>query len=252
MKQALPFLLASALAGALGGTVAAVLLGARETRPVEARSSSAASTEEPAMLELSNLRRETQDLRMRIAELEARSDASTSEPPARKPAPPPDKATEDLSESAALRTGDASSQPMLTAQVEQALTDIRAAEDAERAERRKEAMEIALESRVDQLAQDLGLASWQKNELRTALGTAQEKREELWESLRESPERWAIRDSFRDQMRAISDETHQALSGFLTEDQLQHFEAETPPWFRGGFDEREDGDRSGDRNRRGG
>jgi hypothetical protein len=111
---------------------------------------------------------------------------------------------------------------------------IKAREEAEREARRKEMQAARIEDRVTRLQQELGLNNRQTSDLRTALIAQDDQREALFTSLREG--QGDPRDA-RESFRAIRDQTHATLQGFLTQEQFRgYLETEESDFGRRGPD----------------
>lgn len=223
-------LLASALIAVVAGVGTALATRAFQDAPVRAEPEARAGSTAPGAVTpstlssdaeraLVELRLDNAALRERLAALEARLGelASTRTPLALE------------------STGAAGIEPALAAHVDapefavdddfvasvgRALDQIEAKEEAARELRRKELQALRIEERVTRLQQELGLTNRQASDVRTALIAADDKREVLFASLRES--QGDPRD-LREGFRTLRDETYAALSGVLTPEQLETF-----------------------------
>ncbi len=111
--------------------------------------------------------------------------------------------------------------PAFVASVSTALDAIKAREEAERETKRKELQAQRIEERVAKLQQDLGLNNRQASDLRTALITQDDKREALFQGMRDGlGDPRDMRESFR----VIRDETHASLQTVLTPEQFAGFQ----------------------------
>jgi hypothetical protein len=221
-------LLACALVALVSGAVAAWAVRTLEADPprgVEA-ARAAESAPAPNAPELGDLRRLLDDLRLessalgaRIAALEARSEVGSplqdgaGRVPVEASRPPGAGARE--SDGLELDLS-----PAFVASVGRALEAIQAREDEERERAREEMQARRIEERVARLQEELGLTNRQASDLRTTLLAMDDKREELFTSLREgSTDPREVRDSFR----GLRDEMDQRLQAFLTPEQFEAF-----------------------------
>ena len=198
--------------------------------------------------EIGELRRQSEDLLLRIAALESRP-----APVASVRAPIADDGSADD-----LRSGPASFEDpsgevpqAFVASVGDALDQIRDQEREERRTTMAEAQAERLEERLTELQAELGLSAYQVDELRPVLTAQNEKRAEFFSAGWENIDRGSIRET----MQAIREETDQALGTILTPEQLEGY-GQSERRDRGGFGggrggERDRGDRGGDRGRGG-
>lgn len=239
-------LLASALIALVGGAGAALasraFLASSERTAVAVRDGArsvepAPSASLPAEA-LAELQHSQTALLQRVASLEARLTEALNARTAAAPA----AAAEELAKSptdellaASRRTPDAPRElsPAFVASVEQALTRIQDAEEAEREKARKELQARRIEDRVARLQQELGLTNHQATEVRTALITQDEKREALFLGMREGTGDPSI---MRDSLRTLRDESHAELQRILTPEQFAAYQASEEAEFgRRGF-----------------
>jgi len=223
-------LFASAVIAAVAGVGAALATHAFESKPernadvrgVQADvATSAGAVAADGTRALDELRMENATLKDRMASLEARlaEALSTRTPLASSSQELRAPVAADDGGAAALQPLDVT--PAFVASVGQALDTIRAREDAEREQKRKELQAQRIEDRVSKLQQELGLNNRQASDLRTALITADDKREALFTSMRDMPpggpgDGRDMREGFR----AIREETHTALQATLTPEQF--------------------------------
>lgn len=240
-------LFASAVIAAVAGVGAALATRAFESKPARSEVSARgveSDAETPAVAgadatrALDDLRMENAALRERMASLEARlSEAMSSRTPLATSADAL-RAPPSVADDSAAGLQPLAVTPAFVASVGQALDTIRAQEDAEREQKRKELQAQRIEDRVAKLQQELGLNSRQASDLRTALITADDKREALFASMRDMPpggpgDGRDMREGFR----AIREETHTALQATLTPEQFEAYKASEDSEFgRRGFD----------------
>jgi hypothetical protein len=196
---------------------------AREPAPDSAREAGAA---EEARRALDDLRMENSALAERIAALEARlaEVASTRTPLAAEPGPVASdgELSGSIAELAAAQG--VAVTPEFVASVGQALETIRAREEAEREQRRKELQAQRIEDRLAKLQQELGLSNRQVSDMRTVLAAQDDKRETLFASMRDSMgDPRGDPGQAREGFRAIRDETIASLQTILTPEQLEGY-----------------------------
>ena len=231
-------ILAGAVAGLAAGMLGVLLTtddGPRAqpaaTEPLLPAETTSEATEALAG-ELAALTDEIENLRARIAWLEEAA-ANPRQPVDTSPEPLA-QADEELTELAtALATPGRPLPENLKVGVEQVLQDVRQAERAERDARRAEVIEERTEERLTELVDELGLTPVQTEQMRTHLASYSTKRNEIFETARESGDFFNVRESMRD-LRRESDE---ALALILDPTQLDRYE--------------ELDDNRGDRDRRG-
>jgi prefoldin subunit 5 len=237
--------LASGVIALVAGTGAALATRAfeggagREASPRAETRESAAESRAPGSPELSHeldeLRMENTALSQRLAALEARLAElqSTRTPVATARDESHAEPLVDDAPDAALHPGatlDVS--PAFVASVGKALDAIKAKEESERETKRKELQAQRIEERVAKLQQELGLSNHQATDLRTALIAQDDKREALFNSMRDGVgDPRDLRESFR----TIREETNTTLQTVLTTDQFNGFlQREDSDFFRRG------------------
>lgn len=255
--------LASALIAMVAGGAAALAMRAFESGPE--RESKARSPElqsvaptaggSLASRALDELRMENAALTERLSALEARLAElqSTRTPAAPSGGESPAERPADDAPGAVLRPDlvfDVT--PAFVTSVGKALDTIHAREEAEREAKRKELQAQRVEERVAKLQQELGLNHRQATDLRTALITQDDKREALFQGMRDGlGDPRDMRESFR----VIRDETHASLQTVLTPEQFagylktedSDFARRGPPDFAGARPFEGDPSRGGDR-----
>jgi hypothetical protein len=120
--------------------------------------------------------------------------------------------------------------PDFVASVDQALDEIRAREEQQREEKRKELQAQRIEERLTRYQETLGLSNAQVRDMRSVLIAQDDKREALRASM-EGGE--GDRRTMFEGMRTIRDETNSALSGFLSAEQLRLYQEQEEGEFRG-------------------
>jgi len=190
-------LLASAVIALIAGVGTSLAARALQDRPARAAAETpnaapAAATEAPTAAAdsrrvLDDLRLENAALRERLSAVEARLAEVTS---TRTPIAHEDE--ESATPELALRAADGASPQAVAvdddfvASVGRAMDEIKRREDAAREQKRKDVQAVRVEERVAKLQQELGLTSRQASDMRTALITADDKREALFDTLRDS------------------------------------------------------------------
>ena len=176
---------------------------------------------------LGELRRQNDELLMRIAALESRPDAA---PAVR--APVGDDGFKDEVRNWMASFEDESGQvpEAFVASVGDALDQIREQERLERQQEMADAQAQRLEERLNQLREELGLSQYQVDEMRTVLTEQDLKRAELFAGGWENVDRGAMRET----MQTMREETDKALATILTPDQLEGYER-SERQNRGGF-----------------
>lgn len=235
-------LFASAVIAAVAGVGAALATHAFEAKParMEADVRGVREVAPPGaptadtVRGLDDLRMENASLKERMASLEARlAEALSSRTPLA-------SASQELRAPLAADDGGAMLQslevtPAFVASVGQALDTIRAKEDAEREQKRKELQAQRIEDRVTKLQQELGLNNRQTSDVRTALITADDKREALFASMRDMAA-GGPGEGMREGFRTIREETHTALKATLTPEQFEAYKtSEESEFGRRGF-----------------
>jgi hypothetical protein len=221
---------ALALAGLVGA--GAVLLAGTLVSPASVSRAPVASTDGPTRADsaslvasVEELSRATDELLLRVSALESapRAAAATRAPLQADAAE--GEADEAERQAASLMrslTGEGPLSPVFVARVEEALEEIRVAEELERDNERRLAAAERIDDRLSQVAVELGLSSYQVDELRAIMTEQDERRSELWDTLREGT---GDRFSMRAEMVALREETTSALGEVLDPDQLQRFQA---------------------------
>jgi hypothetical protein len=237
-------LLASALLALVAGAGAALATRAlvdgsprteAPARAVESAPAADASAETQRVLE--DLRVANAQLQARLATLEAR----VGEVQSGRTAVAPESTRVELATSEVLapetRSLAALAGPELSPQfvdsVGQAMEKIRDKEEAEREKKRKELQAQRVEERVTRLQRDLGLNNRQSGDLRTAFLTQDEKREQLFQGMRDG--QGDPRD-MKETFRTLRDETLTTIQGILTPEQYTAFQkTEEDEFGRRGF-----------------
>jgi len=222
-------LIVGAVAGAASGVAAGFFLGdARSAVPARGANAAAVPLESTAEAvpgsdagrELNELRMSNASLATRVQQLEARLGELTASA-ARQPLASGAQqvpSEEALNVAAALGQGQVT--PTFIASVDQALDTIRAREEEEREAKRKELRAQRIEERLVDLREKLGLSGTQVRDMRTTLLTQEEKREALFETMRDGG---GDRRSMFEGMRTIRDETNASLQSFLTPAQFDGY-----------------------------
>ncbi|MDP6537931.1 MAG: hypothetical protein QF903_13945 [Planctomycetota bacterium] len=229
--QLLPTILVGLVAGAAGAMLSTAIGG-----------SPASDTSEPVVLDdggadlermIASLQEENEVLSRRVFDLEQ------APPPAAVRSAAPLEATEEQRETderlravvAALADPDAPMPPEWRESVGLALQDIRAAEEAERAEERRLRAEERMDQRMEELSIKLGLDTYQSGRMRVVLTEESLARDELRTVMRESGD-WA---SARSAMTELRDKTNASLAEVLTPQQLETYQADqSAAWGRFG------------------
>ena len=239
--------LASALVAAVAGVVAALavnaLHGGAPRTDSDARPTALSvpqSSGAPAAVserDLNELRMENTALKERVGALETHlaEVLSTRSPVAA--APRAVEAQQQLVDDGTPQTamvGAPDVSPEFVTSVGKALDEIRAKEEAEREQKRKELQAQRIEERVTKLQQDLGLTGRQATDMRTALITADDQREALFASMRDDPAGpMDGRTDMRESMRKIHDDTRTQIQSFLTPEQFESYKASEEAEFGG-------------------
>lgn len=235
MKQTMiPALLAGALAGFGAATVTSIVAS---QGPEESATVNAALAPTPAdalTARLAALERENADLRERIAALESAPTAAYSWA-AREDAGANNEEIEALQQEleelvAALRSPNHELPSSLQQGVERYIEQREAARVAEREARRAEERARRTEERIQRLTADLGLAPYQVDAVRGILLDESARREALFTAARDSGDMRSVRD----EIRKIGRETLESLSGVLTPDQLEKYQAQNEDFGRFG------------------
>jgi len=173
--------------------------------------------------EFLSLRDENNALRMRLTAVEERAAAAAALREAViADVTDADGATQGSAEAAApgaLAAGELP--PRFRDSVATALEDIRAEEERDRDDRRREAVEQRLEDRLDELAIELQLEPYQTDQLRGVISTDTVRRGEIMTEARESGDWGSLRDAFSESR----EETRLAVAEILTSEQMEKYEA---------------------------
>lgn len=179
---------------------------------------------EVALLEeLEALRRQNDDLALRLAALERGGRSTVRE----------DLGEEDPQElaalqqqvtdlAAALKNPQSPEAASLRSSVRVAMEQIREEESVERDREREDRNLARIDERLNELQTELGLDSVQMKSMREVMLVQSQKRSELFESMREGS---MDRSEIRSQMGALRDETNTSLQGILTPMQFEDYEA---------------------------
>lgn len=222
MKQTLAIIPLALLAGAVSAALTSVFLA---PDPVEHQEAIAPDTGLVALeTKLDDLLEQNRNLLERVEFLEARP-AVVAETPREAVEPETDPETEALEKDirtlvAAMRNPQAPLPPNLRNGVTEALKEIRAEEDRERDERRTAARVERMEGYLTRMSDELGLAPYQTDELRTLFTDMDTKRNELIQTARDARDFNGVREAMRD-MRTESEE---GLARILTPAQKQQYE----------------------------
>ncbi len=239
-------LITAAIAAAAGSVGAAVTTLALCDAPAQAPAASIAPTgagDAALRAQLDELRTENRDLVFRVTALETRPAPSESREAVAAPvevARASAAATEPLTAAAVPPT-------QLHGAVEDALRTIREQEDRDRDERRRQAELERLDRRLEDLAEQLGLAPYQTNDMRTILLAEDEQRDAMFAQARESGDFFDVRDT----MRELRDQTQAKVAEVLTPAQYEKYQELDRGWGFGGGRGR-GGDDEGGRRGRGG
>ncbi|MCB9898154.1 MAG: hypothetical protein H6825_09140 [Planctomycetes bacterium] len=103
--------------------------------------------------------------------------------------------------------------------VASALETIRQREDEQREADRKALMEQRLDERLGELATEIGLDTWQQNEMKTLFTDTGARRDEIFAKARESGDFGGMRDA----MQAIDAERGSKLASIMTPSQLEKY-----------------------------
>ena len=259
MKQILPVSLAAGLVAGLGGG----FLAGHSLTPQSGEAAAAGlapagqvlsgDSLTPSGPNTAQLKRTIDDLSQRVTWLEQERSAlerlvqrlegetSTQEALAGEPG-------ESLSELvAALERPNGPLPEPLRLSVEQAVADLRTAEQEERERALAEARALRLDQRMNELVQELSLTSAQTGLLREHLETYEQRRNEAREAAMELGDFGSMRDA----MRTLRDESRANLETILDGSQIERFEELDGGGFgRGGGGGGGRRDRGGDRNER--
>ncbi|MAF67668.1 MAG: hypothetical protein CMJ84_18695 [Planctomycetes bacterium] len=230
--QLLPTILVGLVAGAAGAMVATVFSGSEVPDAAEPVVLDDGGTD--LELRLGALQRENEALSRRVLDLE--------EAPARlvsaRGSAPLEKTEEERGADARLRAvvaaladPDTPMPPEWRESVSRALGDIRAVEEAERAEERRLRNEDRMDQRMEELSTKLGLDTYQSGRMRLILTEESLARDEMRTAMRESGD-WA---SVRGAMTDLREETSASLAEVLTPQQLETYqEDQSAAWGRFG------------------
>jgi hypothetical protein len=124
-------------------------------------------------------------------------------------------------------------EPILDQAMSDFLEEREAQQAAERRQREEERRQERLDRQMERLQEQLGLTDAQAHDMQQVLNEADLKRNEFFQSLRESGE--FDRDAMRDFMTRAQEETNIALGGILTVEQLASFNETAGQGMRGMF-----------------
>jgi len=207
--------LAGAAAGALAGSLLAPSASPRSVDdasvraaapPASANAAEYSGTNDDLVLEVGILRSENQELRRRLDALERELSASGSRVPV---------ATDPASTPEVLGSDD----PRFLANVNDALGEIRSEEERQALERWQALQNEKIESRLNRVAEDIGLSAYQIEEMRKLLLERERKRQEISQLGKEHGNKQQTRASLR-LLRETSD-AH--LATILTPEQLKAY-----------------------------
>lgn len=223
-------LLSAALCGALAGGASYGLLhltqGGDAPTAVGAEAArletAAAAPDEGWRTEFEKLRVENAMLAQRLSQIESGAGAAR----AALITPETSLSSDELSALKQLVQGSAPSAaapgaPVLYANVKGALEDIRAQEDAERDERRRQAEAERLERDLERMASELALAPYQTDELRRVLTERNDLRAQMFEQMRAGGGDY---EAMREQGRANIERLEGQIKATLSEEQFTGFQ----------------------------
>lgn len=211
-----------ALACGTAGALTAVAVQSLDESP-------AASSEGPLLTEVAGLRAQLtrmesrqgeQDERLSRLELAALSAPADSGPTPILASP---EMVADLQQQVARlaeERGDIDVSGLDLEQLDAALTVLREREEAERDEQRQAMREQRLEERLAELAEALGLNSYQVDQMRTVANDGAEQRDALMDEIRESGDFGSMRERFE----TLGADLTARMETFLTADQMAGFE----------------------------
>ena len=230
MKQQLIFALAAGLAG---GSLGAVVVGSVLSAP----ESEQADTVAIALLEerLDDLVRQNERLSEQVTRLEDRPMMNAPVRADVVPEAPPSLEEERVVAMMEELQNSKGKSPTLPEnfklQVGSVLEEIRSQEEEEREKQREEARLERREKQLQQLAEKLGMDTYQTNSMRVALANQDAQLQKAREEIRDTGN-WT---SMRDAMTSTREETLRAISLFLTPTQVtQYEETNSDMGFRGG------------------
>jgi len=227
MKQAplLTVVIAGVVGAASAAGTAVLLAPSHSERPQVAAADPTVKKSYDA--EFEELRRQNDDLLLRIAALESRPAVAA---PERAPIGDDGFQSEVRNWMASFEDQNGQVPEGFVASVGDALDKIREQETKERQQQMADAQAERLEERLTELQDELGLSQYQVDELRPVLTAQNLRRAELfaggWENI--------DRSTMREDMEAIRTETDKALATILTPEQLEGYEANERQ-NRGGF-----------------
>ena len=242
-------LLSAALCGALAGGASYGLLHLTQGASAPAAAASAAplpehraaAPEEGWRAEFEKLRVENAMLAQRLNQIESGAGAARAAVPTTETSLSSDEvsALKQLVQASAPSAAAPGTAPVLYANVKGALEDIRAQEDAEREERRRQAEAERLERDLERMTSELALAPYQTDELRRVLTERNDLRAQMFEQMREgSGDFEAMREQGRANIERLEGQIKATLSeeqfaGFQEKFGLMNFGGRGPGGFRG-------------------
>jgi len=220
-------ILLAAITGLAGGALASFLVGSgpstepSATATPQALNPVGASPSSELEQEVLALRKENDDLALRLAALESRASRTAEEVE-------PSSAGKDLAalESQVRELAQALKNPQSAQSagfrdlVASTLEDVRVQEEEERRAEREQRDIDRIVERMDDYAQELGLDAVQRQSMQDVLITESNKRNELFASMRGGD---IPRDEVRSAFGTLRDETQASLSNILTGPQLEQY-----------------------------
>lgn len=258
MKPALVIVLAL-LAGLAGGTVGSSLLAPESSSAAPIQDDANASLESVSDEVTESLQAQIRELQGKILELEKNQmEVSTAR------ATLPRETRENEEETFASNGPDPSSIPASFSTGDpnfdhRVMAVLEAKEEQERQERRQREEERAqrrMEERVQRYREELGLDDYQTQEMARILTDADNQRRDYFNQLRANRDMggdWD-RESIREQMTALNENTNTQLSSILNQEQMTKYEEGNNNWgdfFGGGRRGGGGGNNGGNRGRRG-
>ena len=235
--------LIAALAGAVAGAATFGMLTVLGGEPEVASAAAGTDAVSPQRLdaadadlaeELTRLTAANEMLAQRVAALEARPGGDAL---ATRTAVADEVEPLSLEEVSALRQLVAGADPVdptvpagLYGSVAKVVSDLEAQEEAERAERRREAELQRIDERLDEMVPALGLNGYQRDEMYAVLVERMDARDTLFQEIRESGDWFGMRDQMGDLMTGYEER----IEGLLAPDQYESYREEFSGG-RGGF-----------------
>ncbi len=233
----------AAVAGLVGGAAGSYAVGALTPAPAPYQASApqaltpvSAGGAEALEREVSALRKENDDLALRLAALESRAGRTPERVEAA------GDSGEDLAAleaqvrelAKALENPQSAQAAGFRNLVASTLEDVRAQEEEERRAEREQREVDRIVERMDEYAQELGLDAVQRKSMQDVLLSESTRRNELFMSMREGN---VPREEVREAFGAIREETQASLSNILTGPQLEQYNEMGQDRFggRGGF-----------------